>query len=162
ATAGYGQEWEQRGRRHLAEPATALALRFPLARTGHEPAARAAAPRPAYLWVTVATVAAVAVSLLASGGKLPQGPATALAPPDTPAEVSPPTGPPSSTAPKPSGTAPSSAAPTSAPPSDPAPSSTPGSRPEPSRADPPGQSRPDPTVSRAPTPKRTTVTEIGI
>lgn len=162
ATAGYGQEWEQRGRRHLAEPATALALRFPLARTGHEPAARAAAPRPAYLWVTVATVAAVAVSLLASGGKLPQGPATALAPPDTPAEVSPPTGPPSSTAPKPSGTAPSSAASTSAPPSDPAPSSTPGSRPEPSRADPPGQSRPDPTVSRAPTPKRTTVTEIGI
>lgn len=31
ARAAYGAEWEKRGRRHLAEPATSLALRFPLA-----------------------------------------------------------------------------------------------------------------------------------
>ncbi|MDA0636945.1 serine/threonine-protein kinase, partial [Nonomuraea sp. MCN248] len=87
ALAGYGQEWEQRGRRHLAEPATALALRFPLARTEPEPALRSAArPLPApppYLWLAVATVVAVAISLLASGGRPPSGADTAPVPPQT-------------------------------------------------------------------------------
>ncbi|WP_068921886.1 serine/threonine-protein kinase [Planobispora rosea] len=52
ALAGYGPQWEQRGRRHLAELATPLALAFPLAR---------AAPRAG---------AAVARSVLGRMGRL--------------------------------------------------------------------------------------------
>lgn len=98
AVAGYGREWEQRGRRHLAEPATALALRFPLAAGREEPATTGARPgaarpgvaRPAYVWVAVAAVVAVAISLLASGGRLPPGPATALRPSAPPTLAEPP------------------------------------------------------------------------
>ncbi|MEV1170442.1 serine/threonine-protein kinase, partial [Nonomuraea sp. NPDC049784] len=76
AVAGYGPEWEKRGRRHLGELATLLALRFPLART--EPAAGTTLkdrvlrmPRlPPHLWVAGATVVAVAISLMVSGGRL--------------------------------------------------------------------------------------------
>ncbi|MFI6498681.1 serine/threonine-protein kinase [Nonomuraea typhae] len=91
AVAGYGPEWEQRGRRHLAELATLLALRFPLARPdgeGAAPAARrerrriAVPSMPPHLWVAGATVAAVAIGLVLAGGRLPPGPATVLVPPE--------------------------------------------------------------------------------
>ncbi|TMR26239.1 serine/threonine-protein kinase, partial [Nonomuraea zeae] len=89
AVAGYGPDWEKRGRRHLAELATLLALRFPLART--TPAAGAAAAvrermltmskLPPHLWVAAATVVAVAIALILSGGRMPPGPGTILMPP---------------------------------------------------------------------------------
>ncbi|TDD29262.1 serine/threonine protein kinase, partial [Nonomuraea terrae] len=87
AVAGYGPDWEKRGRRHLAEQATLLALRFPLARTDREAAAgirdrMAWMPRlPPQLWVAGATVVAAAVAIMVSGGRLPPGPGTILMPP---------------------------------------------------------------------------------
>ncbi|WP_180903713.1 serine/threonine-protein kinase [Nonomuraea indica] len=85
AVAAYGPAWEQRGRRHLAELATVLALRFPLARS--EPAAAAGArgrpPKlPPHLWITGAAVAAVLAGLLLAGGGS-SGPGTVLMPPPT-------------------------------------------------------------------------------
>ncbi|MFG1943409.1 protein kinase [Nonomuraea sp. NPDC048826] len=158
AAAGYGPEWEQRGRRHLAEPATALALRFPLARTERDPIPRPAAtarPLPAvppYLWLAVATVVAVAISLLASGGTLPPGPATALMPPDTPtAEEPADTAPPATEEPSTAGPEPDRSA--SAPPGE---SRRPTASPESSR-----RPRPDPTVSDRPTASRTSAPPRG-
>ncbi|MGW0810019.1 serine/threonine-protein kinase [Nonomuraea sp. NPDC002799] len=89
AVAGYGPEWEQRGRRHLGELATLLALRFPLANTDHPTGAAAIVrerisrmPRlPPHLWVAGATVVAVAIALVISGGRLPPGPGAILMPP---------------------------------------------------------------------------------
>ncbi|MBF8194637.1 serine/threonine protein kinase, partial [Nonomuraea sp. K274] len=89
AVAGYGPDWEKRGRRHLAELATLLALRFPLARTDHPAGATATLrdrmsrmPRlPPHLWVAGATVVAVAIALVMSGGRLPPGPGAILMPP---------------------------------------------------------------------------------
>ncbi|MEV5558800.1 protein kinase [Nonomuraea wenchangensis] len=91
AVAGYGPEWEKRGRRHLAELATLLALRFPLARTdratsGGGPAVAlrdrlSRMPRlPPHLWVTGVLVMAVAIGLVLSGGRLPTGPGAILLP----------------------------------------------------------------------------------
>lgn len=89
AVAGYGPDWEKRGRRHLAELATSLALTFPLARTeqqataatrGRDRAVRV--PRlPPQLWVAGATVAVAALAIMLSGGRLPSGPGTILIPP---------------------------------------------------------------------------------
>ncbi|MEV0233653.1 protein kinase [Nonomuraea sp. NPDC050786] len=97
AVAGYGPDWEKRGRRHLGELATLMALRFPLARTDgaagiplRDRVLRM--PRlPPHLWVAGATVVAVAVSLMVSGGRLPPGPGTILMPPPrtTPGEPEP-------------------------------------------------------------------------
>ncbi|MEU8248664.1 protein kinase [Nonomuraea sp. NPDC048916] len=99
AVAGYGPEWEQRGRRHLAELATLLALRFPLARadaaagpapvTVRERLSRV--PRlPPHLWIAGAAVVAVLVALMLSGGRLPPGPGTVLMPqPETAGELDP-------------------------------------------------------------------------
>ncbi|PZG17978.1 serine/threonine-protein kinase, partial [Nonomuraea aridisoli] len=86
AVAGYGPDWEKRGRRHLAEQATLLALRFPLARTDREATARISLrdrmPRlPPHLWVAGATVLAATVAIMVSGGRLPPGPGTILMPP---------------------------------------------------------------------------------
>lgn len=86
AAAAYGPEWEQRGRRHLAEQATLLALRFPLARTGGGPSVGAglrarAARLPPQLWVAGATVVAVLIAVLLSGGRFPPVPGTILMPP---------------------------------------------------------------------------------
>lgn len=89
AVAGYGPEWEQRGRRHLAELATLLALRFPLANAGAtaDPPAtvrttRVRVPKlPPHLWIAAGTVVAVAAGLMLSGGRLPPGPGTFLMPP---------------------------------------------------------------------------------
>ncbi|SDL86496.1 serine/threonine-protein kinase [Nonomuraea jiangxiensis] len=89
ALAGYGPGWEQRGRRHLAEQATLLALRFPLARTETATGVTATLrdrmlkmPRlPPHLWVAGAAVVAVAIALVMSGGRLPPGPGTVLIPP---------------------------------------------------------------------------------
>ncbi|MEV4112623.1 protein kinase [Nonomuraea sp. NPDC049695] len=97
AVAGYGPEWEKRGRRHLGELATLMALRFPLARTDGATGIplRDRVPRmprlPPHLWVAGATVVAVAVSLMVSGGRLPPGPGTILMPPPrtTPSEREP-------------------------------------------------------------------------
>ncbi|MGP3918689.1 protein kinase domain-containing protein [Nonomuraea sp. 10N515B] len=90
AVAGYGPDWEKRGRRHLAELATLLALRFPLARTDHDSGTATitlrerimSMPRlPPHLWVAGATVVAVAIALVLSGGRLPPGPGAILMPP---------------------------------------------------------------------------------
>ncbi|MEW9547755.1 serine/threonine-protein kinase [Nonomuraea sp. NPDC050783] len=92
AAAGYGPDWEQRGRRRLAELATLLALRFPLARTtpatGGGGAAAALRDRvsrmprlPPHLWVTGALVVAALVGVALSGGRLPSGPGAILVPP---------------------------------------------------------------------------------
>ncbi|MGN9838213.1 protein kinase domain-containing protein [Nonomuraea sp. H19] len=89
AAAGYGPDWEKRGRRHLAELATLLALRFPLARTDDATSAPIrlrervmSLPRlPPHLWVAGATVVAVAIALVLSGGRLPPGPGAILMPP---------------------------------------------------------------------------------
>ncbi|MFI9554980.1 serine/threonine-protein kinase [Nonomuraea endophytica] len=94
AVAGYGPGWEQRGRRHLAELATLLALRFPLAKPDADaspsgaPEARrerrkVTLPRlPPHLWVAGGAVAAVLIGLMLSGGRLPPGPGMLLVPPD--------------------------------------------------------------------------------
>ncbi|GAA1707342.1 protein kinase domain-containing protein [Nonomuraea bangladeshensis] len=92
AVAGYGPEWEKRGRRHLAELATLMALRFPLARTDRATSGGGAAvalrdrlarmPRlPPHLWVTGVLVMAVAIGIVLSGGRLPTGPGAILLPP---------------------------------------------------------------------------------
>ncbi|MGR6922915.1 protein kinase domain-containing protein [[Actinomadura] parvosata] len=86
AAAGYGPDWEKRGRRHLAEQATLLALRFPLARTDSRTSLttglRERVPRlPPQLWVAGATVVAALIAILLSGGHLPEGPGTILMPP---------------------------------------------------------------------------------
>ncbi|MGW2142718.1 serine/threonine-protein kinase [Nonomuraea bangladeshensis] len=92
AVAGYGPGWEKRGRRHLAELATLMALRFPLARTDRTTSGGGAAvalrdrlarmPRlPPHLWVTGVLVMAVAIGIVLSGGRLPTGPGAILLPP---------------------------------------------------------------------------------
>lgn len=91
AVAGYGPDWEKRGRRHLAELATILALRFPLAQavpSAEEPTATrtrlvARVPQlPPHLWIAGGAVATVLIALLISGGRMPPGPGTLLLPPD--------------------------------------------------------------------------------
>ncbi|MER7205442.1 serine/threonine-protein kinase [Streptosporangium sp. NPDC000239] len=80
ATAAYGPEWEQRGRRHLAELATLLALSFPLARPAQRASTSLAStvlgrgggrrrPRlgPRLLAGVVVITVAVTVGLVASG-----------------------------------------------------------------------------------------------
>ncbi|MFI6734296.1 serine/threonine-protein kinase [Nonomuraea sp. NPDC050451] len=97
AVAGYGPDWEKRGRRHLGELATLLALRFPLARTERASGVTTTLrdrvlrmPRlPPHLWVAGATVVAVAISLMASGGRMPPGPGTILMPPPKTAQSEP-------------------------------------------------------------------------
>ncbi|HEX4814195.1 MAG TPA: protein kinase [Nonomuraea sp.] len=90
ALAAYGPDWEKRGRRHLAELATVLALRFPLARADQPSGAAPATLRdrimslprlPPHLWVAGAAVVAVAIALVLSGGRLPPGPGAILMPP---------------------------------------------------------------------------------
>ncbi|MER6513229.1 protein kinase [Nonomuraea sp. NPDC001636] len=93
AVAGYGPGWEQRGRRRLAELATLLALRFPLAARTEQDARAPGRPRagirgravrlpalPPHLWVAGATVVAVAIALVISGGRLSPGAGTILMP----------------------------------------------------------------------------------
>ncbi|GAA4231076.1 serine/threonine-protein kinase [Streptosporangium album] len=80
ALSAYGPEWEQRGRRHLAELATLLALTFPLARStspvSGSPARSAAGrmggirrprPGPRVLAGVAVITAAVTVGLVAAG-----------------------------------------------------------------------------------------------
>lgn len=110
AVAGYGQDWEKRGRRHLAELATLLALRFPLAgNDGGAPVGSGLRGRlsaqgatglrgrlsaqaatglrgrlvrlPAQFWVAGAAVVAALVAIMLSGGGLPSGTGTILMPP---------------------------------------------------------------------------------
>jgi serine/threonine-protein kinase len=85
AVAAYGPEWEQRGRRHLGELATLLALRFPLAGSGDGSRDRVRRmPRMPKLrpnlWIAGATGAALLIGVLLTGGRL-SGPGTVLMPP---------------------------------------------------------------------------------
>ncbi|MEV0588263.1 protein kinase [Nonomuraea sp. NPDC050310] len=102
ALAGYGPDWEKRGRRHLGELATMLALRFPLA----DPSVRADAgaaetavlrrrqrtwvsmvPRmPPHLWIAGGAVTAMLVGLLITRGDLPEGPFL-MPPPESPHQI---------------------------------------------------------------------------
>jgi hypothetical protein len=90
AVAGFGPGWEQRGRRSLAELATSLALRFPLAggqaatgrgRAGTRTGPRAAPPR---LWLVAAILAAVVAGVLLSDGRPPDPAAYLIPSHDTP------------------------------------------------------------------------------
>ncbi|RSM96594.1 serine/threonine protein kinase [Nonomuraea sp. WAC 01424] len=89
AVAAYGPDWEQRGRRRLAELATLLALRFPLAARTEQVRRASAGSRgravrlpalPPHLWVAGATVVAVAIALVLSGGRWSPGAGTILMP----------------------------------------------------------------------------------
>ncbi|MFC7716098.1 serine/threonine-protein kinase [Nonomuraea recticatena] len=89
AVTGFGAEWEKRGRRHLGELATLLALHYPLANPGspQEAPVKGALVRqwrmprlPPHLWIAGGALAATLVALLLSGGRLPD-PGTFLAPP---------------------------------------------------------------------------------
>ncbi|MFG1690061.1 protein kinase [Nonomuraea sp. NPDC049269] len=81
AVAAYGPDWEKRGRRHLGELATLLALRFPLARTDAPTATQGAVrdrritvPRlPPHLWIAGAAVVAVLIAVVLTGGLGPAG-----------------------------------------------------------------------------------------
>lgn len=83
AVAGYGPDWEKRGRRHLGELATLLALRFPLAKTDTPTATlgavrgrRITVPKlPPHLWIAGATAVAVLIAVVLSDGRLAPGPA---------------------------------------------------------------------------------------
>ncbi len=90
AVAGFGTEWEKRGRRHLGELATLLALHYPLANPGspQETPARGSLVRewrvprlPPHLWIAGGALVTTLLALLISGGRLPPGPGTFLAPP---------------------------------------------------------------------------------
>ncbi|MEO3853403.1 serine/threonine-protein kinase [Acrocarpospora sp. B8E8] len=92
AVAAYGSDWEERGRRHLAELATLLALLFPLARPASAPEVGTSlartvlsdrlghfAPRFA---IGGSLVAAVVIAVLvASNGATPVSEGTTLRPP---------------------------------------------------------------------------------
>ncbi|MET7464828.1 protein kinase [Nonomuraea sp. NPDC005501] len=93
AVAGYGADWEKRGRRQLAELATLLALRFPLAPSGSATTGRASrrdrplrdrllrVPKlPPHLWIAGAAVTVMAIAVAASGGRLARDPGTVLMP----------------------------------------------------------------------------------
>ncbi|NUW36798.1 protein kinase [Nonomuraea sp. SMC257] len=94
AVAGYGPDWEQRGRRHLAELATLLALRFPLAPSGAATAGSRTSLRdrllrdrllrvpklPPHLWIAGAAVTVMAIAIAASGDRLARDPGTVLMP----------------------------------------------------------------------------------
>ncbi|GIH98793.1 serine/threonine-protein kinase [Planobispora takensis] len=83
APAAYGPDWEQRGRRRLAETATLFALSFPLARTAtgtDRPAAGTARgrarifQRPRRRTVAVAGLVAVAAAVALIAADRPSGP----------------------------------------------------------------------------------------
>ncbi|NUW40580.1 serine/threonine-protein kinase [Nonomuraea rhodomycinica] len=92
AVAGYGADWEQRGRRHLAELATLLALRFPLAPSGATAGSRRGRPLrdrlrrvptlPPHLWIAGAAVTVMAIAIAASGDRPGRDPGTVLMPQD--------------------------------------------------------------------------------
>ncbi|MFB9472119.1 protein kinase [Nonomuraea salmonea] len=147
AAAGYGPDWEKRGRRHLAELATLLALRFPLARTGPAPSngLRSRLPRlPPQLWVAGGAVVAAVVAILVSGGGVPPGPGTILLPPpevrDEPA--------PATTSPAPTRSSPAPRR-TAASPSPPATRTAAPPSPRPTRSGQPGTSAPIASVRAA-------------
>ncbi|MEU7898921.1 serine/threonine-protein kinase [Nonomuraea sp. NPDC049152] len=90
AVAGFGTEWEKRGLRHLGELATLLALHYPLANPGspQEAPTRGSLVRewrvprlPPHLWIAGGALVTTLIALLISGGRLPPGPGTFLAPP---------------------------------------------------------------------------------
>lgn len=149
ALAGYGPDWEKRGRRHLAEQATMLALRFPLARTDAPVAAglRDRLPRlPPQVWVAGAAVLAAVIAIMLSGGRFPPGPGTILMPP--PAARSEPTPEAATTSPAPTTSTPATSAPRRTTPPPPPPSLTPAP-PPPTRGEQGGTAVPLSTVRSA-------------
>ncbi|WP_264294981.1 serine/threonine-protein kinase [Microbispora sitophila] len=113
ATAAYGSDWEQRGRRHLAELATLLALTFPLAVPAEPVEAstslaqtvlseRLARFAPRFAIGAAVLSAAVIVAVVAANRQTPMAQDTLLTPPPPhsapaalpPAAISPETAPP--------------------------------------------------------------------
>ncbi|MFI6483993.1 protein kinase [Nonomuraea sp. NPDC050663] len=100
ALAGYGPEWEKRGRRHLAELATLLALRFPLAAPDNPGEGETAVIRrgrswvtlvprlPPHLWIAGGAVVAMLVALLVARGTGNTGPIL-MPPPESPRQIDP-------------------------------------------------------------------------
>ncbi|MEO3810116.1 serine/threonine-protein kinase [Sphaerisporangium sp. B11E5] len=96
ARAAYGQEWEQRGRRHLAELAALLALGFPLARPAPDTSTSLARTvlqnplkyAPRVLAGAGVVAAGVIIAVLAANRGTPvQGVSLATSPKPTPAVV---------------------------------------------------------------------------
>ncbi|WP_214106326.1 serine/threonine-protein kinase [Acrocarpospora catenulata] len=94
AVAAYGTDWEERGRRHLAELATLLALFFPLARPSETPQVgtslartvlsdRLGAFAPRFAIGGSLIAAAVIAVLVASNGQTPVAEGTTLTTPPT-------------------------------------------------------------------------------
>lgn len=91
AVAGYGPDWEKRGRRHLAELATLLALKFPLAQAVPSPeepvvtrSLMARVPQlPPHLWIAGGAVVTVLVALMFTRG-ISSGAGTLLLPQNRP------------------------------------------------------------------------------
>ncbi|XVQ88211.1 protein kinase domain-containing protein [Microbispora siamensis] len=113
ATAAYGSDWEQRGRRHLAELATLLALTFPLAAPAEPVEAstslaqtvlseRLARFAPRFAIGAAVLAAAVIAAVVAANRQTPMAQDTLLTPPPPhsapaalpPAAISPETAPP--------------------------------------------------------------------
>ncbi|GIH66650.1 serine/threonine-protein kinase [Microbispora siamensis] len=139
ATAAYGSDWEQRGRRHLAELATLLALTFPLAAPAEPVEAstslaqtvlseRLARFAPRFAIGAAVLSAAVIAALVAANRQTPMAQDTLLTPPPPhsapaalpPAGISPETAPPVA----PDETAPDDTAPGETSPGDTAPDQT--------------------------------------
>ncbi|GIH24347.1 hypothetical protein Aph01nite_26570 [Acrocarpospora phusangensis] len=103
AVAAYGTDWEERGRRHLAELATLLALLFPLARPASPPQVGTSLARtvlsdrlghfaPRFAIGGSLVAALVIAVLVASNGATPVSEGTTLRPPQSQsAEPAPPT-----------------------------------------------------------------------
>ncbi|WP_066364827.1 serine/threonine-protein kinase [Herbidospora mongoliensis] len=102
ALAAYGRDWEERGRRHLAELATLMALMFPLAKPTSPPQVNTSLARtilsqrltrfaPRFAIAGSLVAAAVIAIVVAANGQTPVAGGTTLRPPtQTPTEAAPP------------------------------------------------------------------------
>ncbi|MCC5578684.1 protein kinase [Microtetraspora sp. AC03309] len=169
ATSAYGPDWEQRGRRHLAELATLLALTFPLAQptqpveAGTSLARTVLSDRLAHFAPRFAIGAAVlsavmVAAVVAANRQAPVADDSALPPtPSTRFTPEPPFPSDAVDTPSPS--------PAATDPGTPAPDATPGEIPGETPGEPPGESpgeTPTPAVSMTPRPAPLSVAALGV